>query len=75
MWHCKGSLEIASFLVAAGIYQHWQVAGAPVGASFQMTISPTLKEGLSPVPLGTSTTPSRTDLALVLLLFLALIID
>lgn len=62
--------------MAAGIYQHWQVAGAPVGdaASFKETISSTQNEAPSPVPEGTSTTPSRTDLALVLIL-LALIID
>lgn len=69
------SLE-ASCLVAAGIYQHWQVAGAPVGcsASFKGTISPTLNEAPSTVPAETFTTPSRTDLALVLLLLLTLII-
>lgn len=41
MRHCEESLEAASFLVAAGIYQHWQVAGAPVGdaASFKDKIS------------------------------------
>lgn len=58
--------------MAAGIYQHWQVAPVGDAASFKGTISPTLNEASSPVPAGTSSTP--TDLALVLLL-LALIID